>query len=281
MGDKKEMKLTIETIKQLIKEELQHIMEQPAPVEHSYREKFTNVPGWENAEKLRNLFQAPTDAPIADVYANVFGKLYERDEMHFIKHSGDNHKVFKTGECENKAIFKPEDSMLFDQYFLAYSTLGGVDASPSNYRFDTTGGFQVVFEGDEATELARSLGIPVDDAPNIPELSDFYPLPDNEAGERVWSYNGSYKNRHYVVVKSPLIPIMSEKDGQKFQVESCPNVWKGRVLSKPNKLGIRLNEVYIVMQKEPELLEESGKVLMRATNKVESLKLQIDVISMK
>jgi hypothetical protein len=35
------------------------------------------------------------------------------------------------------------------------------------------------------------------------------------------------------------------------------------------------------MQKEPELQEESGKVLMRATNKVETLRLQIDVISMK
>jgi hypothetical protein len=275
------MKLTIETIRQLIKEELQHIMEQPAPVKHSYREEFTNVAGWENAEKLHRLFQKPTDAPIVDVYANVFGKLYERDEMHFIKHSGENHKVFQTGECENKAPFEPEDSMLFDQYFLAYSTLGGFDALPSSHNFKTAGGFEVYFEGDEATELARSLGIPVDDAPNIPELSDFSQLPDNEAGESQWSYDGENPKGEYLHIKSPLIPIMAEKDGQKFQVQSCPQVWKGRVLSKPNKLGIRLGGLYIKMQKEPEEQKKSERVLMRATNKVETLRLQIDVISMK
>ena len=42
------MKLTIETIRQLIKEELQHMSEaSPAAVKHKYQEKFINVKGWD------------------------------------------------------------------------------------------------------------------------------------------------------------------------------------------------------------------------------------------
>ena len=139
---------------------------------------------------------------------------------------------------------------------------------PSSYRFDTSGGFKVIFDGEDAQKMAVDLGIPVDQAPNIPELSNFYMV-----GGEQWSYDGSYKSGKQLV-RTAMIPLVHED----VQIKSCA-VKKFFVQSKP--LGIRLNEIRIVMQKEPELVEgeSENKVLMRATDKVESLELEFHILS--
>ena len=265
----KQMKLTIETIKQLIKEELQYITEAPLePVEHKRGDAFANVEGWDhqNHQKLYQVFteeMVPKDLKIVEVCAKTLSHLYAAKQIHFTKWSAQDHKILETGDCSNRKEFEFDQSDSFNQRFEIYSAELGFDAFPDRFKTSYDAGLSILFTEEDADIMAADMNFPADKAPNIPELSDF------RSTGNIWEHARDYYRRWGHVVNAPslIIPLVYENK----PVKNCSN--------KP--LGIKSIFAHFKMKREPEYAtgnDGEKKVLMRATNKIDTLWLELNIV---